>query len=303
MSCHASYLPIVLAVTLVIPATADAQTILMTQPGPEPVAKTAPPSGPPAFGPPAPDPNRITIGFGGGIGPSYEGSDQYDFQPGGLIQGAVDGIEFAARGTNLYVDLVRDAPRSRLSISAGPVVQLNLERNGGIKDTQVRALGNRATTLELGGYAGISKRGVLIPPASLSAEIAVVKGVSGAHRSVIISPAIAFASPVSRNMFARIGASADYVGKGYGRAYFDIDTAGSIASGLPIYATRGSGFKSIGTTLLVVRDLGGDPHKGWSLFALTGYKRLLGQYARSPVVRNAGSADQFLAVAGVAYSF
>ncbi len=260
-----------------------------------------PPSGRP--GPPAPDPNRLTIGFGGGIGPSYEGSDNYRFQPGGLIAGAIDDIEFSARGTNIYVDLVKDRRGSAISVAAGPVIQLNLERTGGVRDARVRALGDRATTLEIGGYAGLAKRGVLIPPASLSAELAIVKGVSGAHDSLIVTPSVALSSPVSARAFARLGLSADYVGAGYGRAYFDVDPAGSLASGLAQYRTRGSGFKSVGANMLIVRDLGGDARTGWSLFALAGYKRLLGQYARSPIVREAGSADQFLGVAGIAFTF
>jgi MipA family protein len=263
----------------------------------------AAPAGGPRRGPPPEDPTRLTFGLGGGIGPSYEGSNAYDFQPGGIIQGAIDGIEFGARGTNLYVDFVRDSRDRKTNFNAGPIIQLNLDRTNGIKDAQVRALGEKATTLEIGGFFGISKRGVLIPPASLSAEIGIVKGVSGAHRSWIATPSIALSSPLSDSAFARISLSADYVGKGYGRAYFDVDAAGSAASGLPLYATNGSGFKSIGTTLLITRDLGGEPRKGLSLFALTGYKRLLGQYARSPIVRDAGSADQFLGVVGVAYGF
>ncbi|MEY4869859.1 MAG: hypothetical protein RIS11_1053, partial [Pseudomonadota bacterium] len=64
-----------------------------------------------------------------------------------------------------------------------------------------------------------------------------------------------------------------------------------------------SGLKSIGTTFLLTHDLGGDNRKGWALFGLAGYKRLLGQYARSPIVRDAGSADQFLGIAGIAFAF
>jgi outer membrane scaffolding protein for murein synthesis (MipA/OmpV family) len=250
-----------------------------------------------------PDPNRLTIGFGGGIGPSYEGSDDFDFQPGGLFQGALGGFEFAARGTNLFVDLVRDAPRSKISISAGPVVQLNLNRNGSVKDPRIAVLGERSTTLELGGYLGISKRGFLIPPASISTEVSVVKGVSGAHRSVIISPSIGISSPLSKQMFARLGISADYAGRGYGRAYFDVDGPGSLASGLAPYAVRKGAFKSVGTTLLLARDLGGDALTGLSVFGLTGYKRLLGQFRDSPIVRDAGSVNQVFGVVGVAYSF
>ena len=53
----------------------------------------------------------------------------------------------------------------------------------------------------------------------------------------------------------------------------------------------------------MVQDLGGDGRKGLGLFALAGYKRLLGQYADSPIVRDAGSANQGFAVAGLTYSF
>ena len=43
--------------------------------------------------------------------------------------------------------------------------------------------------------------------------------------------------------------------------------------------------------------------KGVGLFGLAGYKRLLGKYADSPVVRDVGSANQGFAVAGLTYSF
>ena len=39
------------------------------------------------------------------------------------------------------------------------------------------------------------------------------------------------------------------------------------------------------------------------LFGIASYKRMLGKFADSPLVRDAGSADQAFAVAGVLYSF
>ena len=69
-----------------------------------------------AVGPPVgvgPDPSawppdRITVGLGGGIASDYSGSDDYAFQPGGIVQGSVLGFAFAMRGLNLYVDLARE---------------------------------------------------------------------------------------------------------------------------------------------------------------------------------------------------
>jgi outer membrane scaffolding protein for murein synthesis (MipA/OmpV family) len=242
--------------------------------------------------------------LGGGIAPEYEGADDYGFQPGGVIQGKVDGFDFQVRGPNIYVDLLRDAPESRWNLIAGPVAQVRFERNSrnDIDDPRVAALGTRDTAVELGGYVGIGRKGFLIPPASLTFDLAFVRDVAGAHDSFILTPGVALSSPLSQRSFARLGVTADYVGKGYGRTYFDVAALPN-PDALPAYATRGSGLKSIGTTFLLTHDLGGDNRKGWALFGLTGYKRLLGQYARSPIVRDGGSADQFLGIAGIAYAF
>jgi MipA family protein len=260
---------------------------------------------------PADDPDSkedrygLTLGIGGGIAPEYEGASDYGFQPGGVIQGKVDGFDFQVRGTNIYVDLIRDAPDSGWNVIAGPVAQVRFERTSrsDLKDPRVALLGTRDTAVELGAYVGIGKRGFLIPPASLTFDLAFVKDVAGAHDSFILTPGLALSSPVSQRAFVRLGLSADYVGAGYGRTYFDVPAIAAPIPTLPGYATRGAGFKSIGTTLLMIHDLGGDNRKGWSLFGLGGYKRLLGQYADSPIVSVAGDADQFLGVAGLAYSF
>ena len=259
---------------------------------------------PPAGGSRSEDRNSLTLGIGGGIAPEYEGSSDYGFQPGGIIQGKVDGFDFQVRGPNIYIDLIRDAPGSGWNVIAGPVAQVRFERTSlkDINDPRVALLGTRDTAVELGGYIGIGKKGFLIPPASLTFDLAFVHDVAGAHESFIVTPGVALSSPLSQRTFARLGVSADYVGGGYGRTYFDVAAIASPGALTP-YATDGASFKSIGSTLLLTHDLGGDNRKGWALFGLGGYKRLLGQYADSPIVKDAGSADQFLGVVGVAYSF
>lgn len=256
-------------------------------------------------GPPPPDRNSLTLGLGGGIAPEYEGASDYGFQPGGVIQGKVEGFDFQVRGPSIYVDLIRDADDSKVNLILGPVAQLRFDRTsrGDIKDPRVAALGTRDTAVELGGYAGIGFKGFLIPPASLTFDLAFVHDVAGAHDSFILTPGVALSSPVSRRTLARLGVSADYVGGGYGRTYFDVAPVAGPGPTLAPYATDGAGFKSVGANLLLAHDLSGSPFKGWSLFGLAGYKRLLGQYARSPIVRDAGDADQYLAIAGIAYSF
>ncbi|MEY4999941.1 MAG: hypothetical protein RIS00_1985, partial [Pseudomonadota bacterium] len=128
-----------------------------------PAIASAQPAG---SGRPPEDRNSLVLGLGGGIAPEYEGADDYGFQPGGVIQGKVDGFDFQVRGPNIYVDLLRDAPESPWNLIAGPVAQVRFERNSrnDIDDPRVAALGTRDTAVELGGYVGIGRKGFLIPP-------------------------------------------------------------------------------------------------------------------------------------------
>ena len=258
-------------------------------------------------GPPAEDKNQITIGFGGGIAPRFNGDDDYKFQPGGIARGKVDGFDFAMRGLNIYVDLVREKRGNKANIIAGPVVQFRNDRSGDVGDVRVSALGDKDAAIELGGYIGIGKRGVLIPPDNLTFDISVVQDVAGAHGSFIVKPGITYGSPLSQRTYASLGFSAEYVGAAYGRYYFDSAAPATplVAPIVPIsaYATSGGGFKNAGVSLLISHDLGGNTRKGFSIFALTGYSKLLGQYANSALVREAGHPGQFLGIAGVAYSF
>ena len=98
--------------------------------------------------------------------------------------------------------------------------------------------------------------------------------------------------------------SADYVGKGFGH-YYDVDLAGSQASGLGVYGAAGdrAGFAKLSLGIVGAKSLSGDLRKGWAVFALGGYGRLLGRYADSPLVKDAGNRNQWLGGLGVAYTF
>ncbi len=248
-------------------------------------------------------PDRLTIGLGGGIGPQYDGASDSKFQPGGVLQGSISGFEFTARGPNLYVDLVREKGDSRVNIIFGPVAQLRLDRTGRIKDPRVKLFGKRDVAVELGADIGIGKRGILHGYDSLSADVSYVHDVSGEHKSYVIKPSISYFTPLSRRTVALISLSADYVGKGYGRTYFDVPAIVAPVPTLNAHSIKGSGFKSAGATVLMGQSLGPDLRKGWSLFALGSYSRLLGQYARSPIVSVAGDPNQLMGIVGIAYSF
>ena len=55
--------------------------------------------------------------------------------------------------------------------------------------------------------------------------------------------------------------------------------------------------------LLASQSLSGDLRRGWGLFGTASYKRLVGDFKRSPIVADRGSATQWFVSAGVGYSW
>ncbi len=247
--------------------------------------------------------NSFSIGLGAGFVPSYEGSDNYKLIPGGVIRGKVSGHNFYTRGLQLYVDLIPEGPGDQLDLSFGPVVGLRLNRTGGVKDARVRALGELKEAYEVGGFAGISKTGVITSDFdNISFRVAYLKDVGNAHESHIITPSIEYGTPLSRQTYVGLGVSADIVGDKYASYYFDVTPAGAVASGLSPFQAEG-GFKSWTLSLFGSQALTGDLLKGLSLFTVGSYTRLRGDFRRSPIVSEAGSPNQWFGVVGLAYSF
>ena len=253
------------------------------------------------------DSNVLTVGIGAAVIPSYEGSDDYRVIPVPQLRGKVSDFAFWTRGPSLYFDVIPNRGQD-IDLQLGPVAGVRFDRSSrkNIKDAAVRALGERDKAVELGGFVGIGKTGIITSAYdNLSVRVAVTKDVAGAHESFIVTPAIEYFTPLSTRSFVGLGVSADYVGKKYGRYYYDVDAAGALASGLPEYsrAGDGSGFKKVGVNLTGGLSLSGDIRKGWALFALGGYSRMLGDYADSPIVSIAGSRNQWIGAVGVGYTF
>jgi outer membrane scaffolding protein for murein synthesis (MipA/OmpV family) len=261
------------------------------------------PAPPPEDVGPRDDPNSLTIGIGGAYRPSYEGSDDYTFGPIGALAGKVGGFSFAMRGTGISLDLIRDGRDAPFSIEFGPVAYVRLDRTGGIKDPQVRALGEIDTAIELGAVAGIAKNGLLHQYDSLGVRFQYQKDVTNTHDSSILTPTIEYSTPLSTRTYAQLSLSAERVGDGYAQTYFSITPGGALASGLPAFNADG-GWKNWRTSLFLAHTLTGelrDPKL--SLFSILSYGRLLGDFKRSPIVSVAGDRDQFLALAGISYTF
>jgi outer membrane scaffolding protein for murein synthesis (MipA/OmpV family) len=246
----------------------------------------------------------LTVGLGAGYRPSYDGSDQYVLFPAPLAQGSVGGFDFGARGPGLYVDLIADGNSGKdVKFLAGPLLRFRMDRNNDIKDPVVRLLGKKDVAVEVGATAGVSFSNILHPFDTVTISSDIQWDVAGAHKGRIISPSISYATPLSMAIFTMFSLSATHVDSHYADTYFSVDQAGSIASGLPVFAAKG-GWKSYGASLLGAVDLSGNARDGgWGIYGLINYSRLINDAAQSPVTSLRGDASQWFMAGGVSYTF
>jgi outer membrane scaffolding protein for murein synthesis (MipA/OmpV family) len=246
--------------------------------------------------------DTVTVALGAGFVPDYEGSDDYRIIPAGAIRGKVSGISFNTRGTYLFVDVIPS--NAKVEFDAGPIVGVRLGSRRHIDDPVVKHLPKRKTAFEAGGFAGVSVHGLTNPYDTLAFHVDVLHDFGKAHKSTTVSPNVEFSTPLSRSTYASVSVGAEFVSNKFADYYFSISPADRLATGnlLPVYNASG-GMKNWKTGLLINQSLGGDLLHGFSLFGLGQYSRLTGDFRRSPIVSQRGSASQWLGAAGLAYTW
>ncbi len=250
------------------------------------------------------DRSRVTIGLGAVSLPDYDGADTNDWIPGAVVVGRYNGYDFFTRGTQLYVDLIPDAPGPGTGIELGVIGSLRRERVSNIDNAQVRALGKLDTAYEAGGFVGVTRTGVVTSDFdTLTARVAVVHDVGSVHNSYVVTPQLNYTTPLSTSTLVSLGVAADYVGRGYNRTYYSVTPVQSLASGLRAFDASDSGWKQLNLSLFGLQSLSGDLRRGFGIGGGVLYGRLLGRAKRSPIVRDVGDKHQWSFAAGVSYTF
>jgi outer membrane scaffolding protein for murein synthesis (MipA/OmpV family) len=246
--------------------------------------------------------DMITVGAGAAIVPDYEGSNDYRVIPAAAIRGRINGFSFSTRGTYLYVNVVRGS--DKVHFDAGPIVGLRVNSRRHIHDDIVELLPRRKTAIEVGGFAGVSFHGVTNPYDTLGARLDVTHDIGSAHKSTIFSPNLEFSTPLSRRTYASANVSMDFVGNKFADYYYTITPAESLATGgvLPAFNADG-GMKNWKAGLLLNQSITGDLLHGFSIFGAGQYSRLVGDFKRSPIVSQRGSASQWVGAVGLAYTW
>jgi len=248
------------------------------------------------------DGDYLSVGALAAYGPTYAGSDDYTVYPVPLVQGSFHGVAIDPRSGGLALDFIPD-PADGLGFNLGVAGRVRLDRAHRIKDPVVRSLGKLDTAVELGPTAGVTIPHLLNAYDSLTLGTDVLWDVAGAHKGMVVDPAVTYFTPLSRGIAASLSLSAEYADSKFADYYYTITPAGSLASGLPVF-DAGSGFTRAGANVLLGFDLDGNlANGGLAVVAVGGYSRMLGDARRSPVTSVRGSANQWLAALGIGFTF
>jgi outer membrane protein len=245
--------------------------------------------------------DSFTLALGVGMVPDYEGSDDYRLIPAGGARGKYHGISFYSRGLYLFADVVPSSG-DKVKFNAGPVIGIRLNRTRKVKDDFVDLLPERKMALEVGGFAGVSFKGLTNPYDSLSLQVDAVHDIGKAHKSTAVRPNLTFSTPLSRQTYVSTGIGMEFVSNRYADYYYGISPAQGLVSGLAPFNGDG-GMKDWNANFLVNQSLTGDLLSGLGIFGLANYSRLVGDFKKSPIVDDRGSASQWLVAGGLSYSW
>lgn len=245
--------------------------------------------------PSGPPPNSLTIGIGAGVSNRFIGSDSFAPQPFPSIEYRFGGRVLRTSQFGFELDVTTSGP-----IDFGPIVRINTGRDDfqSADDPVIEALGQVSATLELGGFVAITKplitgaRGI---PKVLWTTRASVTQATGGHGGLVMDASIGLIKP-SRTWTFIASANTSVASESFQESFFNVDAAGSVASGLDRF-DAGAGIRDVGVTGVVNYRI--SPR--WSVTSVINYARLFGDAANSPIVRERGSPNQLLVGLNVAY--
>lgn len=233
------------------------------------------------------------VELGAIVTPDFEGSEDYEFQPFGAFRAEYQEYYIESRGPGLRADL---SPLD--SVDFGPSIRYRGERDDDVENNAVSRLREVDSTLEAGAFVKIKRRQNFHPSDEVSFDVEILSDVGDAHEGTVVSFGPSYSYSPNNKMRLNLSLSGSYASDDYAETYFSVDANNSARSGIRTYNAEG-GLKDVGANLFVNYKLGGN----WGAAGLIGYTHLVGDFADSPIVDDEGSAGQFIAGAGLTYSF
>ena len=231
------------------------------------------------------DDYRVRIGLGAQLRPEFKGAEDTEVAPLwdlDIARGS-DPFRFEAPDDSFGIRLI-----SSEKFAAGPAANIA----SGRKNSDVGApVGKVPTTIEAGAFAEFYASD------SLRFRGELLKGIGG-HEGLAGTVGADYINRDGDRYVLSVGPRLLFSDGRYQRAFFGVDAEAAAASGLPLYRPDG-GLHAVALTSGLSYQF--DPRFG--LFGFARYERLVGDAARSPIVREFGSRNQLSGGLGLSYTF
>lgn len=228
---------------------------------------------------------RVRLGLGAQVRPEFVGGKDRELAP-------LFDIDIARGDEPFRIEAPDDSFGLRLvktdRLTFGPAARISPKR----RDKDVGAsVGEVKTTLEVGAFAD------LLASEALRLRGELFKGVNG-HEGVVGSLGVDHIWRDGDRYAVTLGPRLLFSDARYQRAYFGVSPEAALANGLPAYRP-GSGLHGVALAAGAATQF----DERWGLFGYARGERLVGDAAKSPIVREYGSRNQLSAGLGLSYAF
>jgi outer membrane scaffolding protein for murein synthesis (MipA/OmpV family) len=230
-------------------------------------------------------PKRTRLILGPQLAPSWPGADRYSIGPYIDLSRERVGTEFTfeAADESFGAPLIASG-----KFAFGPAFGFVGKRTAADVGANLPKVG---LTIEAGGFVQVSPT----PNFRLRAEAR--RGLGG-HDGFVGEVSADYIARDGDDWLFSIGPRVTLGDGKYQRAYFGVSPAAAVTSGLPAHDIDG-GIHAVGLTAGYLRQL--SPRWGFAVYGR--YDRLVGDAARSPIVRQLGSRDQPSVGVALSYTF
>ncbi|MDG1858388.1 MAG: MipA/OmpV family protein, partial [Emcibacteraceae bacterium] len=235
---------------------------------------------------------NIITALGPFVSPEFEGAKHYRILPIPYFRASKGNYFVQTEGPGLTANIYNDR-----HLNFGPSIQYRGERDGDLTNLVIRNFETIDSSIEFGGY--VSYQFPLSHPGeAISAKVKTMFDVGNAHNGKTVSASLSYSRLIQRVIRLSLSVSSTYADQKYNNTYFGVNSINAARSGFTMYSVKG-GIKDIGGTINAAYAF----NQKWGLTALIGYKKLLPLVTDSPIIKNEGTSNQFLANIGVSYRF
>lgn len=232
--------------------------------------------------------------LGAGIVPEYDGSKDHESTPYAFASLRYGSYYLETQGLGLRANV-----SSLSNIEFGPIVKKGSGRDNGVTNKAVASMREVDASLDAGFFVKLPiDQQILFTRDELKLEIEFLSDVGDGHGGQTFDLAMSYSFIPVESLKVGTSFQLSYGSKEYNQTYFGVDSDNAMRSGLTQYKAE-SGLNSISVNTQAMYQL----TEQFSLAGIIQYKQLVGEAAKSPIVKRGGETSQLTFGVAIAYSF